>query len=321
MGTMVVTGGHTGLGFETSTKLASKGQNLVLAGRNPPAVEAAAEHLRERFGVQVTTVKLDVSSLASVRQAVAHIKRLVSAGTLGSIDALLCNAGAQFRGPIEYSTDGFELTFATNYLGHFLLVNLLLDTLAENARIVFTASGTHDPETMDGKMVGKAIAADAFALANEGRQGDKVQSGGVHYSTSKLCVLLFAYELNRRLAQSRSTLTSIAFDPGLIPETGLARTAPAFAVSLLRTNGIKWLLRKLGVTMGSVSFSGDALARIAIDAQYARASGQYLQSKDNTLLPAQSSKASYDEQSAAKLWDDSVTLVKLQAAEMPRAIQ
>lgn len=321
MGTTVITGGHTGLGFETAKKLASKGQNLVLAGRNPTAVEASAERLRERFGAQVTTVELDVSSLASVRQAVAHIKRLVSAGTIGNIDALLCNAGAQFRGPIAYSTDGFELTFATNYLGHFLFVNLLLDTLAEDARIVFTASGTHDPDTMDGKMVGKAIAADAVALANDGRGGKKASSGGVHYSTSKLCVLLFAYELSRRLAQHSSNVKSIAFDPGLIPETGLARTAPAFAVSLLRTSGMKWLLRKLSVTMGSIPFSGDALARIAVEAQYAHASGQYLQSKDNTLLPAQSSKASYDKQTAAKLWEDSAMLVKLQAAEMPRAIQ
>lgn len=321
MGTTLITGGHTGLGFEAATKLAAKRENLVLAGRNPSAVEAAASSLRDRFGVEVTTVELDVSSLASVRSAAADLRRLIAAGTFNNLNALICNAGAQFRGPIEYSADGFELTFATNYLGHFLLVNLLLDTLARDGRIIFTASGTHDPDTMDGKMVGKAIAADAFALANEGRQGGKASSGGVHYSTSKLCVLLFAYELNRRLVQHRSNLASIAFDPGLIPETGLVRTAPAFAVSLLRTNEMKWLLRKWGVTMGSIPFSGDALARIAIDPQYAHASGQYLQSKDNTLLPAQSSKASYDEQNAAKLWNDSTTLVKLQPDEMPRIIQ
>ncbi|MDR5822348.1 SDR family NAD(P)-dependent oxidoreductase [Caballeronia sp. LZ043] len=320
MGTTLITGGHTGLGFETAAKLAAKKQNLILAGRNSSAVEAAAERLRERFGVQVTTVRLDVSSLGSVRSAAAEIKRFIAAGTFNDLHALICNAGAQFRGPIEYSADGFELTFSTNYLGHFLLVNLLLDTLAQDGRIVFTASGTHDPDTIDGKMVGKAIAADAMALAHEGRQG-KASAGGVLYATSKLCLLLFAYELSRRLAKHRSNLTSIAFDPGFIPETGLARTSPAFAVSLLRTNGMKWLLRKLGVTMGSISFSGDASARIATDPQFARASGQYLQSKDSTLVPAQSSKASYDEQTAAKLWNDSMALVKLQSNEMPKVIQ
>ena len=84
---------------------------------------------------------------------------------------MLCNAGAQFRGPISYSKDGFEETFAINHLGHFLMVNLLLDCLTENGGVVFTASGTHDPETMDGKMVGKAIEPDAILLANEGKQG------------------------------------------------------------------------------------------------------------------------------------------------------
>lgn len=320
MQTTLITGGNTGLGYEAAAKLAAKGENLVLAGRNPSAVEAAAARLRERFGVQVTTVELDVSSLASVRLAADHIKRLVAAGKFRNLHALICNAGAQFRGPVEYSVDGFELTFATNYLGHFLLVNLLIDTLAKNGRIVFTASGTHDPDTMDGKMVGKAIAADAFLLSNEGRQGAKSNSGGVHYSTSKLCVLLFAYELNRRLAKHSSNLSSIAFDPGLIPETGLVRTQPAFAVSLLRTSGMKWLMRKLGVTMGSITFSGDALARIAVDPQFAHVSGQYLQSKDNTLLKARSSKASYDEQTATKLWKDSEALVRLLPDELPRAI-
>lgn len=321
MGTTLITGGNSGLGFETATKLAAKRENLILAGRNPAAVEAAAARLRERFGVQVMTVELDTSSLTSVCLAADHVKRLIATGMFSSLNALICNAGAQFRGPVEYSVDGFELTFATNYLGHFLLVNLLLDTLATDGRVVFTSSGTHDPETVDGKMVGKAIAADAFALANEGLQGRKASSGGVHYSTSKLCVLMFAYELNRRLVKHSSNLASIAFDPGLIPETGLVRTAPAFAVTLLRTNGMKWLLRKLGVTMGSIPFSGDALARIAIDHQYAHASGQYLQSKDSTLLPAQSSKASYDEETARKLWKDSETLVKLRPDEVPRAIQ
>lgn len=293
----------------------------MLAGRNPSTVETTAASLREQFGIQVTVVQLDVSSLASVRSAAAEIRRLIATDQLKSLDALICNAGAQFRGTVSYSKDGFEKTFATNYLGHFLLVNLLLDTLAQNGRVVFTASGTHDPETMDGKMVGTAIAADAFALAKEGKDGKKASSGGVLYSTSKLCIIMLAYELNRRLTQHGSRLASIAFDPGLIPETGLARAAPSFVVSLLRTGWMKWLLRRIGVTMGSVSFSGAALARIAIDPEFANCSGQYLQSKNGALSAVRSSRASYDEQTAGKLWEESATLVQLKPDEIPEVFR
>ena len=76
-------------------------------------------------------------------------------------------------GPVSYNADGYESTFATNYLGHFLLVELLLDCVAEHGRVVFTASGTHDPDTADGRMMGVAADHDAVALANTGKDGSK----------------------------------------------------------------------------------------------------------------------------------------------------
>ena len=321
MGTILITGGHAGLGLEAVTRLAERKENLVLAGRDLATVEKAAAGLRARFGIRVATVQLDLSSLASVRGAAAEIRRLIVEGQLERLDALLCNAGAQFRGPISYSKDGYEETFAINHLGHFLLMNLLLDSLTRNGRVVLTASGTHDPETMDGKLVGKALEPDAFALADQGKEGRKPSSGGVRYSTSKLCNVLLAYELNRRLFKRGSPIASIAYDPGFIPETNLSRTAPAFAGRLLRTKFIKRLFRKLGVTMGSLSFSGDALARLAVDPQYESAHGQYLQSDDGSLVTAQSSKVSYDEQRAFKLWRDSEKLVQLQPQEMPEVLR
>ena len=126
MGTALITGGNAGLGLETAQRLAAKKQNLILAGRDQSTVERAASDLRVRFGVQVTTVQLDLSSLASVRSAAQDVQRLMAEGQIQNLDALLCNAGAQFWGPISYSKDGFEETFAINHLGHFLLVNLLL---------------------------------------------------------------------------------------------------------------------------------------------------------------------------------------------------
>ncbi len=117
----------------------------------------SAQRLRlsgDQYGVDVTTLQLDLSSLESVREAADTCKAMLKPGQIDALQAIPCNAGRQFQGPILYSKDGYEETFATNYLGHFLLVNLLLDSISEKGRVVFTVSGTHDPATMDGKMVG-----------------------------------------------------------------------------------------------------------------------------------------------------------------------
>jgi NAD(P)-dependent dehydrogenase (short-subunit alcohol dehydrogenase family) len=246
---------------------------------------------------------------------------MLDSGEVDSLQAILCNAGAQFQGPISYSADGYEETFATNCLGHFLLVELLIDRVADQGRIVFTASGTHDPDTMDGKMVGAAVEPDAQALARDGKNGAKPISGGKRYTTSKLCTILYAYELDRRLRSGHSSIASIAFDPGLIPETGLVRTSPKLVQWLARTSAMKWVFKRLGVTMGSMGFSGAGLARMVADPSFADGSGKYFQSHNGSLIEARSSKVSYDKKRAAKLWDDSKLLVKLQPNEEPVILQ
>ena len=318
MPTVLMTGGHAGLGLEAAKGLASgPGLNLVLAGRNLGRVEGAARELRSRYGVDVDAVELALSSLASVRAAAVRVRAMLEDGEIDSLEAIVCNAGAQFHGPVSYSADGYEETFAINHLGHFLLVNLLLDRVSDRGRIVFTASGTHDPKTMDGKMVGAAVEPDANVLALVGKNGAKPISGGKRYTTSKLCTMLFAYELDRRLRRSGSSLASIAFDPGMIPETGLTRTAPRPAQWLARRSSTKRFLRGLGVTMGSLSFSGSALARVVADPSFADGSGKYFQSKNGSLIEARSSETSYDEGRAVKLWGDSEQLVGLRKREEP----
>ena len=315
MPTVLVTGGHSGIGFECAKHLASaSGLNLVLAGRDLDRVERAAVRLRADHGVRVTALKLDVSSLSSVREAAAQCRLMLDAGEIDSLQALLCNAGAQFQGPVSYSVDGYEETFATNCLGHFLLVQLLVDRIAAQGRVVFTASGTHDPETMDGKMVGAAVEPDARALAFDGKNGAPL-SGGKRYATSKLCTILYAYELHRRLRAHDSAIVSIAFDPGFIPETELARTSPRPVQWLIRNSLMKRLVKRLGVTAGSLGFSGAGLAKIAADPSYAHCSGKYIQSNDGSLVEARSSKMSYDVGRARKLWEDSRQLTKLQPDE------
>ena len=106
------------------------------------------------------------------------------------------------------------------------MVELLLDCVAEHGRVVFTASGTHDPDTADGRMMGVAADHDAIALANTGKDGSKAISSGKRYATSKLCMILGAYELDRRVRRSGSSVASIAYDPGATSGTGFLREMP-----------------------------------------------------------------------------------------------
>jgi NAD(P)-dependent dehydrogenase (short-subunit alcohol dehydrogenase family) len=307
--TVFITGGHAGIGLECVRQLAARGFSIVLAGRSPATMQTVAEELRGAHNVAVATVELDLSSLASVRNASAAYASMVERGEVGAPDALLCNAGGRFDGPVKYSPEGYELTFATNCLGHFLLVELLLPLIPADGRVVYTASGTHDPETMDGKLVGAAAEPNADALANVGKDDTKPLSVGKRYSTSKLCTVMYAYELARRLERASSTIASIAYDPGSVPETGLSRNLPKVVQYVAKSSLMEWVSRRVGITTSTLAFSGAALADIAVDAEYASASGAYFQAHDGKLTSAQSSKMSYDEQRALTLWNDSERLV------------
>lgn len=307
MSAVLITGGHGGLGFACCKYLAQhSGREIILAGRSMAKMEEAAQELR-RDGATVTLLELDTSSLASVRAAAARCRTMIKNKEVTSLDAILCNAGGRF-GKLSYSVDGYEITFATNCLGHFLLVTLLIDLVNNNGRVIFTASGTHDPDTMDGKMVGAVVEPDAFALAHDGKHGKKPTPAGKRYSTSKLCNVLEGYELARRLKASGSSIVSIVFDPGSTPGTGFLREMPKPVRWLSTTKFFESLARRLGVTIGSLDFSGACLAKLAIDPQFEGGSGKYYQSSDGKLIEQRSSTLSYDETRARKLWDDMAKL-------------
>ncbi len=312
MPTVLITGGHGGIGLACSKELAGHYRmNLWLAGRSLARIEPVERTLAATYGVQVHTLQLDTSSLASVRAAAARCRAMLDDGTVDSLQALLCNAGVRLNGPVSYGADGHEETFATNCLGHFLLVELLVDRLAGDGRIVYTSSGTHDPETMDGKMVGAAVAPDAFALAHDGKGDKKPLSSGVRYSTSKLGNILYAYELHRRLRRSGSAIAALAFDPGATSGTGFLRSIPGPVRWLADSKAMTWVMRRLGITIGSVGFSGAALARLAVDAAYADGSGKYFQSNDGRLVETRSSRMSYDQALARAFWHGSKRLAGL----------
>ena len=133
MPTALITGGHGGIGYECAKQLATGPRfNLILAGRDLTRVEPAAQRLRTEYNVQVTALQMDTSSLASVREAAARCRAMIDRGEVDALQAILCNAGARIEA-LNYTLDGYEETFATNHLGHFLLIELLIDRWATTA--------------------------------------------------------------------------------------------------------------------------------------------------------------------------------------------
>lgn len=229
--TIVITGGHTGLGLAASRQLlATTTAHLVWATRSTEAARKNAAQLAQADRISIRS--LDLASLASVNQFADELIVAVQAGTLPPLGALVCNAGIQLTNGLHQTMDGIEQTFGVNHLAHFLLVDRLRPYLVQSGRVVVVSSGTHvdAPRIWQSTLFGfpAPVYLGAAALANgdvpAGLDPTGEKANQFRYATSKLCTLLFAYELNRRLRAAASGITVMAFDPGLMPGTGLART-------------------------------------------------------------------------------------------------
>ena len=313
--TIIITGATQGLGYFAAQTLAQQHYTVVMAGRNQNRNEAAADTIRKATHNQnVYAMPLDLASLASVRQ---FVQNFTARTDLPPLFGLINNAGLQIVGPTEYTVDGVEMTFGVNHLGHFLLTNLLLPHVARNGRIVVVSSGTHYSDEPFARALGVPPPAytTAEALAHPGRahpkptteKPDKV--GAERYSTSKLCNLLFAYELTRRLAeQGRTDVTVNAYDPGLMPGSGLARQAPKWAQWAWRN---VFPILRLFPNVGSVQTSGPLLAQLMSDPAFANVTGKYFYfNRPNDRREKPSSPESYDLVKAQDLWETSEQLVE-----------
>jgi retinol dehydrogenase 12 len=207
--TILITGANTGIGKATAQALAAGGHTLYLACRSEDKTRSAIDEITAATGNgAVHFLPLDLGSLASVRECAAAFVALDA-----PLDVLVNNAGvAGQRGVTE---DGFELTFGTNHLGHFLLTNLLLDKLKESApsRIVNVSSRSH----YDAKRI------DWDAL----RQPTKGMTALGEYAVSKLANVLFTQELARRL--EGTGVTAYALHPGVIASDIWERRLPIVA--------------------------------------------------------------------------------------------
>lgn len=207
----MITGGNSGIGFAVANKLAAKGYGVILASRNQQSSKKAIAQIRALTpSALVESIPLDLSSFASVRQCAAAFQ---AKGY--PLHILINNAGGSVPGrQASFTADGFELTFGTNHLGHFLLTNLLLEDIkrAAPARVITVSSELHNPDYARGP-------APDFDYDN--LKGEKYYNPQVFYRNSKLANMWFAYELQRRL--TGTGVTSNAVCPGFVPAAIAAR--------------------------------------------------------------------------------------------------
>jgi NAD(P)-dependent dehydrogenase (short-subunit alcohol dehydrogenase family) len=192
---MVVTGANSGIGYESALAFARKGATVVMACRSlEKGNEARAKILRESPSALVEVLALDLGDLASVRAFADAFT-----ANYARLDVLLNNAGVMAV-PRSGTVDGFETQFGTNHLGHFALTGMLLPVLlaTPGSRVVTTSSGLYTRGRM----------------RFDDLQRDKKYSASGAYADSKLANVLFALELQRRLAAARAGTISVATHPG-----------------------------------------------------------------------------------------------------------
>lgn len=196
--TFLITGGNAGAGFEATRILLRKGAEVVMLNRSAERSEAAVTKLQDEFGsdAKVSFVRMDLASLDSVRTAAAEILE-----TVPRIDALICNAAIAQVPTQQFTVDGHESMLGTNHYGHFLLAGLLFERIEESAgRIVVVAS-------LGYKMGIRTMQFDDMNWDSNYHQNKT-------YSQSKLAQMMFAYELQDRLAAADSKVKVHVCHPG-----------------------------------------------------------------------------------------------------------
>jgi retinol dehydrogenase-14 len=276
--TVLVTGGTGGIGSATALGLATLGAHLAITGRDRGRAEGAACEFRAAGGGRVDVFVADLSSRSEVRRLADEVLQRLS-----RIDVLVNNVGGYWN-TRHVTADGLERTFALNHLAPFLLTNLLLDRLQQSApaRVVTVSSNA--------QAMGRIDLDDL--------QGRRSYSGARAYDQSKLANVLFTYELARRL--QGSAVTANALHPGVV-STAFGAEDPGRLQRLF--------LPVMRPFMKAPAQGAATSIHVASAPGLEQVTGRYFANS----RPQRSSKRSYDEAAAARLWQVSADLVGLTA--------
>ena len=265
--TILVTGSTDGLGESTAESLARRGANVLVHGRSEQKLERALAKLGADRGAPVRGLLADLGSLEQVRRLAQCVERDVE-----RLDVLVNNAGVAVMDERRTSRDEFELTFAVNYLSHFLLTAKLLPLLRRSApaRVVNVASIGQAPVDLDDLMA-EAIDYDGFLA----------------YSQSKLAQVMFTLELAERLREAGADdVTVNALHPATLMDTQMVRGS-------------------FGRSMSEVAEGVESLTRLIADPDLNGVSGRYFDQLEEGAPHPQA----YDAEARRRLWALSEELV------------
>jgi NAD(P)-dependent dehydrogenase (short-subunit alcohol dehydrogenase family) len=300
--TILITGGTSGVGYACAAHLAQQHPEylIIIAARKND--NSAAESINTKLKqTNVQYLPLDLSSFTNIRTFAKDWETK----NYPPIQALLLNAALQWPRKLHKTEDGIESTFGIAHVGNALLFFLLFHHLSHNARIIITSSGTHDPAQKTGLPDAKYDTAEE--LAHPSGKPSALASGMQRYASAKLANVMFTYALHRRCISLKEkdagkTLTVVAFDPGLMPGTGLARGAP-FPIRWMWNHVVPHALpvvrRLMGPYVLTPQESGGNMAWLAVSPETEGVSGVYFQRRE----AIKSSVDSYDEKKQEDLWE------------------
>jgi len=303
MKTVLITGANVGIGFAAANLIASlPGWHVLLACRNAAKANGAIAAIRKAHPhSRVDFVPLDLFSLASVRRVPA----VLSALQIPPLAGLILNAGGinmKAKSP-EFTDDGFERTFQLNFLGHFLLANLLLRQMALPARIIFVSSDLHDPAATKMGRIMTPRYGPVEDLAHATGTAAKLKPMA-RYGTAKLYAMMVAYELDRRLKDVGLPITVNSWSPGVVPTTQAGRGMNS-VMKLIITS--RWFVNFMGSHLSTEEEAARALGTLLTDPKFSTVSGRYF----DGFREIPSSVESRDETKAHSVWQQAAKLAGL----------
>ena len=267
----IITGASSGVGLYAAKALLARNWRLILAVRNPEKMEAAAKAHRFNPG-QFETWELDLGNLDSVR---AFVKRFNSSGQ--KLNALLCNAATYLpllKEPAR-SPQGFEISVATNYFGHYVLSRMLLENLMqtaknqEHARLITLGTVTANSEEFGGKVpipapadLGELEGLHAGFKAPIAMINGKPFKPGKAYKDSKLCNMVMNRELQKRYHANTGVIFNTLY-PGCVAETALFRDTPPLFQKIF-----PWFQKNITKGYVSQELAGERVAQVVADPRF-----------------------------------------------------